>query len=163
DPGLGASVLGIPPEVLRVGPRPPRVGAPAEPSGVRAGPGTVHRRPGHGRAASRGAGPRPSRRRTGHPAVPFAGIREHGPRLGSPDKNGEGASASELLASVREAFDLVASPFAPYQRDLAEAERDPLGRASSLAARDVRGVSGMDGAAERMAGLAPRDVPAGRG
>ena len=32
---------------------------------------------------------------------------------------------------------------------LAEAERDPLGRASSLAARDVRGVSGMDGAAER--------------
>jgi len=72
---------------------------------------------------------------------------------------GEGASASELLASVREAFDLVASPFAPYQRDLAEAERDPLGRASSLAARDVRGVSGMDGAAERMAGLAPRMFP----
>ena len=32
---------------------------------------------------------------------------------------------------------------------LAEAERDPLGRASSLAARDVKGVSGMDGAAER--------------
>ena len=39
---------------------------------------------------------------------------------------------------------------------LAEAERDPLGRASSLAARDVRGVSGMDVAAERMAGLARR-------
>ena len=76
---------------------------------------------------------------------------------------GEAASSAELLASVREAFELVASPFVPYQRSLAEAERDSLGRASSLAARDVRGVSGMDGAAERMAGLARRMFPLAEG
>jgi hypothetical protein len=43
-----------------------------------------------------------------------------------------------LLEAIRDTFLLIASPFVPYQQSLAEVERDPLGEAASIVARDIR-------------------------
>ena len=68
-------------------------------------------------------------------------------------------AAKETVQSIRSAFLLIASPFLPYQRQLAESERDPLGEAASMVAKDVRGVVNFEDAAERLGDLAPFMFP----
>ena len=70
---------------------------------------------------------------------------------------------NEALQSIRSAFLLVASPFLPYQRALAEAERHPMGEATSMVAKDVRGVVNFEDAAERLGDLAPFMFPLAEG
>lgn len=67
--------------------------------------------------------------------------------------------ANEALQTIHSAFLLIASPFLPYQRHLAEAERDPMGEAASMVAKDVRGVVNFEDAAERLGDLAPFMFP----
>jgi len=67
--------------------------------------------------------------------------------------------ANEALQTIRSSFLLIASPFLPYQRNLAEAERDPMGEAASMVAKDVRGVVNFEYAAERLGDLAPFMFP----
>ena len=69
-----------------------------------------------------------------------------------------------LLETIREAFLLIASPFAPYQQSLAEVERHPLGEAASAIARDVRSVSSsLQDSSERLGDLAPFMFPLAQG
>ena len=67
--------------------------------------------------------------------------------------------ANETLHSIRSAFLLIASPFLPYQQALSVAERDPMGEAASMVAKDVRGVVNFEDAAERLGDLAPFMFP----
>ena len=69
----------------------------------------------------------------------------------------------ELISTIRSAFLLIASPFVSYQRALAEAERDPLGEAATMVAKDVRGVVNFEDAAERFGYLAPFIFPLAKG
>ncbi|KAL3808011.1 hypothetical protein ACHAXA_002436 [Cyclostephanos tholiformis] len=64
-----------------------------------------------------------------------------------------------LRCAIRSAFLLIASPFLPFQRALSEAEQRPLGEAASIVARDVRGVTSFEDAAERLGDLAPFMFP----
>jgi hypothetical protein len=68
-----------------------------------------------------------------------------------------------LRGAIRSAFLLIASPFLPYQRALSEAEQRPLGEAASMVARDVRGVTSFEDAAERLGDLAPFMFPLAEG
>lgn len=68
-----------------------------------------------------------------------------------------------VRGAVRSAFLLVASPFLPYQRGLSEAEQRPMGEAASMVARDVRGVTSFEDAAERLGDLAPFMFPLAEG
>ena len=63
------------------------------------------------------------------------------------------------IQSIRSAFLLIASPFLPYQQALAMAERDPMGEAASMVAKDVRSVVKFEDAAERLGDLAPFMFP----
>eukprot|EP00984_Skeletonema_dohrnii_P003448 scaffold1167_cov108-Skeletonema_dohrnii-CCMP3373.AAC.8 len=66
----------------------------------------------------------------------------------------DGASNNDdVMETIRTAFSMIASPFVPYQRALAEAERDPLGKAASMVAKDVRSVVGLQDAADRLAAI----------
>mmetsp|Transcript_18838 Transcript_18838/g.38038 ORF Transcript_18838/g.38038 Transcript_18838/m.38038 type:complete len:1021 (-) Transcript_18838:17-3079(-) len=65
----------------------------------------------------------------------------------------------DVMETIRTAFRMIASPFVPYQRALAEAERDPLGKAASMVAKDVRSVVGLQDAADRLGDLAPFMFP----
>jgi len=65
----------------------------------------------------------------------------------------------DAMETIRTAFRLIASPFVPYQRGSAEAERDPLGKAASMVAKDVRSVVGLQDAADRLGDLAPFMFP----
>jgi len=76
--------------------------------------------------------------------------------------------ASEALTTIRTSFLLVASPFRAYQRSLAEAERNPMGEAATMVAKDIRnvasgsagaGLAGLEDAAERFGDLAPFMFP----
>ena len=71
--------------------------------------------------------------------------------------------SNQALQTIRQAFILIASPFLPYQRALAEAERDPMGEAASMVAKDVRSVVSFEDAAERLGGLAPFMFPLAEG
>ena len=76
------------------------------------------------------------------------------------DENGTGGGDdTDAMETIRTAFRLIASPFVPYQRALAEAERDPLGKAASMVAKDVRSVVGLQDAADRLEDLAPFMFP----
>lgn len=70
-----------------------------------------------------------------------------------------GDEDESLLELIRSTLLLVASPFLPYQRNLAETERHPMGEAASIVARDVRGVVNLEDAAERLGDLAPFMFP----
>jgi len=63
------------------------------------------------------------------------------------------------IQSIWSAFLLIASPFLPYQQALAVAERDPMGEAASMVAKDVRSVVKFEDAAERLGDLAPFMFP----
>lgn len=83
-------------------------------------------------------------------------------------KEGGAAAApsaeNDVAGAVRSAFLSIASPFAPYQRDLAAAERDPLGEAAAAVAKDVRGVVNFEhDAAFRLGDLAPFMFPLAEG
>jgi len=65
----------------------------------------------------------------------------------------------DVMETIRTAFRMIASPFVPYQRALAEVERDPLGKAASMVAKDVRSVVGLQDAADRLGDLAPFMFP----
>ena len=67
--------------------------------------------------------------------------------------------ATDAMETIRAAFRMIASPFVPYQRKLAEAERDPLGKAASMVAKDVRSVVGLQDAADRLGDLGPFMFP----
>jgi len=73
--------------------------------------------------------------------------------------NDDTGNKDDPLETIRTAFRLIASPFVPYQRALAEAERDPLGKAASMVAKDVRSVVGLQDAADRLGDLAPFMFP----
>mmetsp|Transcript_8349 Transcript_8349/g.14605 ORF Transcript_8349/g.14605 Transcript_8349/m.14605 type:complete len:1073 (-) Transcript_8349:25-3243(-) len=64
-----------------------------------------------------------------------------------------------LQAIIHSTFLLIASPFLPYQRNLAETERHPMMEAASMVAKDVRGVVHLEDAAERLGDLAPFMFP----
>ena len=68
-----------------------------------------------------------------------------------------------IQSSIRSAILLIASPFLPYQRALAVAERDPMGEAASMVAKDVRSVINFEDAAERLGDLAPFMFPLAEG
>lgn len=70
-----------------------------------------------------------------------------------------GDEDESLFELIRSTLLLVASPFLPYQRNLAETERHPMGEAASIVARDVRGVVNLEDAAERLGDLAPFMFP----
>ena len=81
---------------------------------------------------------------------------------GSNNQENDHDSASnndDVMETIRTAFRMIASPFVPYQRALAEAERDPLGKAASMVAKDVRSVVGLQDAADRLGDLAPFMFP----
>ena len=73
------------------------------------------------------------------------------------------AAKNESLHLIRSSFLLIASPFVQYQRALAEAERDPMGEAAIMVAKDVRGVVNFEDAAERFEYLAPFIFPLAEG
>ncbi|KAL9189790.1 hypothetical protein ACHAXT_009465 [Thalassiosira profunda] len=79
---------------------------------------------------------------------------------GQDAKTAGASTANGAWEAVREAFLLVAAPYAPYQRQWAAAEQDPLGEAAAMVAKDVRGAAAsFDDAAERMGDLAPFVFP----
>ncbi len=73
------------------------------------------------------------------------------------------AAKNEALRLIRSSFLLIASPFVPYQRALVEAERNPMGEAATMVAKDVRGVVNFEDAAERFEYLAPFIFPLAEG
>ena len=75
----------------------------------------------------------------------------------------DGSNSQELLEMIRNAFLLIASPFTPYQKSLAEVERHPLGAAASIVARDVRSVNSLQDSPERLGDLAPFVFPLAQG
>jgi hypothetical protein len=74
-----------------------------------------------------------------------------------------GGDKNEALRLIRSSFLLIASPFVPYQRSLADAERDPMGELATMVAKDVRGVVNFEDAAERFGYLAPFIFPLAEG
>lgn len=78
---------------------------------------------------------------------------------GQESKDSDGDNNNDIMETIRTAFRMIASPFVPYQRKLAEAERDPLGKAASMVAKDVRSVVGLQDAADRLGDLAPFMFP----
>lgn len=77
--------------------------------------------------------------------------------------NSAGGDRNEALRLIRSSFLLIASPFVPYQHALADAERDPMGEAATVVAKDVRGVVNFEDAAERFGYLAPFIFPLAEG
>ena len=73
------------------------------------------------------------------------------------------AAKNEALRLIRSSFLLIASPFVPYQRELVEAERNQMGEAATMVAKDVRGVVNFEDAAERFEYLAPFIFPLAEG
>ena len=78
-------------------------------------------------------------------------------------QDSEGGEGESIQSSIRSAILLIASPFLPYQRALAVAERDPMGEAASMVAKDVRSVINFEDAAERLGDLAPFMFPLAEG
>jgi len=76
-----------------------------------------------------------------------------------PDAAAHKEEDMSLQFVLRSAFLLISSPFVPYQRGLASIERDPMLAAASMVAKDVRGVSNFEDAAERLGDLAPFMFP----
>jgi len=88
---------------------------------------------------------------------------DNAPSQKANDSNADPASdhiEQELLQSViHKSLLLIASPFVPYQRNLAETERHPMGEAASMVAKDVRGVVHLEDASDRLEDLAPFMFP----
>ena len=81
----------------------------------------------------------------------------------STSQQDSGVEEESIQSSIRSAILLIASPFLPYQRALAVAERDPMGEAASMVAKDVRSVINFEDAAERLGDLAPFMFPLAEG
>jgi hypothetical protein len=82
-----------------------------------------------------------------------------GQRRDDNNENIIGNDYSDELETIRTTFRLIASPFVPYQRALAEVERNPLGKVASMVAKDVRSVVSLQDAADRLRDLAPLMFP----
>ena len=70
-----------------------------------------------------------------------------------------GDEKERVRNAIQSAFLLIASPFLPYQRALVESEQRPMSEAASMIAREVRGVTNFEDAAERLGDLAPYMFP----
>ena len=70
-----------------------------------------------------------------------------------------GEEKEKVRRAIRSAYLLIASPFLPYQRALVESEQRPMSEAASMIAREVRGVTNFEDAAERLGDLAPYMFP----
>ena len=70
-----------------------------------------------------------------------------------------GEEKEKVRSAIRSAYLLIASPFLPYQRALVESEQRPMSEAASMIAREVRGVTNFEDAAERLGDLAPYMFP----